>query len=84
MTEPEALPELSFVVPAANENRWSDLLATLIGTDPAPLEQLLGVSVEEVRREEVVPGLTGRRSDRLDLLLLHQGHQTAITYLLDS
>jgi hypothetical protein len=75
--EPEALPELSFVVPAANENRWSDLLATLIGTDPGPLGQLLGVSVDEVRREEVVPGLTGRHTDRLDLLLLHQGRQTA-------
>jgi hypothetical protein len=24
------LPNLSFVIPAANENRWSDLLATLV------------------------------------------------------
>lgn len=70
-------PDLSFVVPAANENRWSDLLATLIATDPRPAEALLGVEVDEVQREVVVPGEVGRRSDRLDLLLLHSGRQTA-------
>ena len=71
------LPDLVFVVPAANENRWSDLLATLIATDPDPVARLLGVPVDEVRREEVVGGQVGRRSDRLDLLLLHEGRQTA-------
>lgn len=29
-------PDLSFVIRGWNENRWSDLLASLIATDPAP------------------------------------------------
>lgn len=66
-------PDLSFVVPAAHENRWSDLLATLISTDPSPISRLLGVEVDAVHREVVVPGPAARRSDRLDLLLVHEG-----------
>ena len=60
---------MSFVVPAASENRWSDLLATLIATDTQPLSNLLGVNFDGVHREVVVAALAGRRSDRLDLLL---------------
>lgn len=71
------LPDLSFVIPAANENRWSDLLATLISTDPLPLASLLSVEFDTVRREVVVPGLVGRRSDRLDLLLLKDDVEVA-------
>jgi hypothetical protein len=63
-------PNLSFVIPAANENRWSDLLAVLISTDPAPIARLLDVDFDTVRREVVVSGQVGRKSDRLDLLLL--------------
>jgi hypothetical protein len=37
-------PDLSFFVPAANENRWSDLLATLISTDPDRIARLLWVA----------------------------------------
>lgn len=70
-------PDLSFVIPAANENRWSDLLATLISTDPRPIAGLIGVECDAVRREVVVPGLVGRRSDRLDLLLLREGREVA-------
>jgi hypothetical protein len=66
----DAGPNLSFVIPAANENRWSDLLAALITTDPAPIGRLLDVDFDTVRREVVVPGQVGRKSDRLDLLLL--------------
>jgi hypothetical protein len=60
-------PDPSFVVPAANENWWSDLLATLISTDARPMAELLGVEFGRVRREVVVAG-NGRTSDRLDLL----------------
>lgn len=61
-----APPNLSFVVPGANENRWSDLLASLISTDPLPVAQLVGVPCDGVQREVVMPGLG---KDRLDLLL---------------
>jgi hypothetical protein len=70
-------PDLSFVVPAANENRWSGLLATLISTDPDRIAGLLQIECDSVRREVVVPGLAGRRSDRLDLLLQSAGRGTA-------
>lgn len=74
MTERDALmPDLSFVVPAANENRWSDLLASLIATDPAPMTRLVGVGFDTVEREVVIPGQGTRKSDRLDLLLLKDG-----------
>lgn len=78
MTKPALdLPDLSFVIPAANENRWSDLLATLIATDPRPMADLIGVEFDAVRREVVIPGQVGRKSDRLDLLLLSQGLEVA-------
>lgn len=77
MTDERPAPDLSFVIPAANENRWSDLLATLISTDPQPIARLIGASPDTIRREVVVPGHEGRKSDRLDLLLLSNGHQVA-------
>jgi len=70
-------PDLRFIVPAANENRWSDLLASLISTDPGPIAQFVGAEPDDVRREVVVPGLVDRKSDRLDLLLLRDGRQLA-------
>jgi len=73
----DAGPNLSFVIPAANENRWSDLLAALISTDPAPIARLLDVDFDMVRREVVVPGQVGRKSDRLDLLLLQGDREMA-------
>ena len=74
------LPDLSFVIPAANENRWSDLLATLIATDPRPIAGLVGTDCDTARREVTVAGQTGRKSDRLDLLLtsvFHDGPEVA-------
>lgn len=70
-------PELSYVIPGWNENRWSDLLAALIKTDPIPIEQLIGVTRDDVRREVAVPGETSRKSDRLDLLLTRGNRQVA-------
>ena len=51
-------PNLSFVIPAANENRWSDLLATLISTDPARIGGLLDVDFDTVRRASI--SISGR------------------------
>jgi hypothetical protein len=70
--------DLSFIVPAASENRWSDLLAVLLTSDPAPLATLLGFEFDTVRREVSVPGMTGRRMDRLDLLLLRAALPVAV------
>lgn len=70
-------PDLSFIVPAANENRWSDLLAVLLASDPAPMASVLGVEFDEVRREVSVPGASGRTAERLDLLLLRGGMAVA-------
>lgn len=62
------MPELGFIIPGANENRWTDLVAALIQTDPAPIARLIGAEVDRVQREVVAPG-TGHRSERIDLLL---------------
>lgn len=78
MTEPEAvLPDLSFVVPAASENRWSDLLASLIATDSKPMTRLVGIAFDQVLREVVIPGQEARKSERLDLLLVKAGAAAA-------
>lgn len=71
-------PDLSFVIPAANENRWSDLLGSLISTDPAPLSDLLDIQFDTIRREVSVPAQAARRSDRVDLLLECGGHPVAV------
>ncbi len=76
MTSP---PDLSFLLPAANENRWSDLLAAVVSTDPGPLRHLLGVDFDTVRREVSVARPDGRRQrDRLDLLLEREGRAVAV------
>ena len=63
------MPDLRFLTPGWNENRWSDLLATLILTDPQPLAPFIGGTVvDEVRREVSVAG-AATRTERLDLLL---------------
>lgn len=63
--------DLSFVVPGGNENRWSDLLATLISTDPTPAAAFCGAAPDRVRREVAPPAAAdgSRTRDRLDLLL---------------
>lgn len=70
-------PDLSYVIPGWSENRWSDLLASLIKTDPAPMADLIGAAPDDVRREVAVPGATSRKSDRLDLLLTVGERQVA-------
>lgn len=77
MTRAPRPPDLSFIIPAANENRWSDLLASMISTDPRPIARSVGAEPDGVRREVGVPGQQGRRSDRLDLLLIRDGRQLA-------
>lgn len=63
------------LVPLDNETGWSDLLATLIEADPAPLSQALGlgdVKAGDVRvRREIASKADpkGKRRDRIDLLV---------------
>lgn len=70
-------PDLRYVIPGWGENRWSDLLAALLMTDPEPMERMIGAEFDEVRREAVVTGGSGRSGDRLDLLLSHHGRPVA-------
>lgn len=71
------MPDLRFLAPGWNENRWSDLLATLVLTDPHPLARFIGgAMVDEVRREVSVAG-AAVRADRLDLLLMAGGEPAA-------
>lgn len=70
-------PHLEFVVPAANENRWTDLLAALIATDPKPVAAFVGGEPDDVRREVPIPAVAGRGRDRLDLLLSRAGQRLA-------
>lgn len=76
VTESDPAPNLSFIVPGASENRWSDLLAVLLTSDPSPLAALLGVEFDSVSREVSVSGPSGR-ADRLDLLLQRGGTPVA-------
>lgn len=67
---------LRHTIPFTDENKWSNLLATLIEIDPTPLGGLLGLDFSEdgvvVGREQV----SGR--DRIDLLLDDGTHSAAI------
>jgi hypothetical protein len=69
MASANALPSLRFALPLGSENRWSDLLAVLVETDPAPMTDLLGLQVSPggitVRREASID-----RSNRPDLVLM--------------
>ncbi|MGY2079891.1 PD-(D/E)XK nuclease family protein [Modestobacter sp. SYSU DS0657] len=61
------------IVPLGSENRWSDLLATLIETDPSAVADLLllpQVDACSVRVRREAPGL-GR--DRIDLIISVDG-----------
>lgn len=74
MTVPvPGMPDLSYLVPASNENRWSDLLATLITIDPEPLQRLLGLDFDTIEREAIPPGPV-RKADRLDVLQIGRAH----------
>lgn len=59
---------IGHLLPLANENRWSDLLAVLIEADPATASRVLQLSpplaAPQVRREG-----RGRGRDRIDLLV---------------
>ena len=75
------MPDVRFLAPSWNENRWSDLLATLVLTDPHPLARFIGgAMVDEVRREVSVAG-AAVRADRLDLLLMAGGEPAAAIQL---
>lgn len=71
------MPNLSFEVPGASENRWTDLSASLITTDPLPFSRLPGLQFGGIQREVVVATGTRKRVDRLDLLLTKDGSPVA-------
>nr|MDT0659103.1 PD-(D/E)XK nuclease family protein [Micromonospora sp. DSM 115978] len=67
------LPAIGFALPLDSENRWSDLLAMLVATDPRPLCELAGTDVDDpekllVRREVAIGS-----GNRLDIVVEHDG-----------
>lgn len=67
METPE-LPSIGLALPINSENRWSDLLAVMVATDPEPACKLLGLEVDpaEVHVEREV---TVDSANRPDLIL---------------
>jgi hypothetical protein len=70
-------PVLRFALPPGSEARWSDLLAVLIATDPAPLSATLGLhhdpSALTVHREIAVDS-----ANRPDIVLTVDGASVAV------
>lgn len=70
-------PVLNFALPLGNEARWSDLLAVLISTDPAPISAVLGLrhdpSTLAVHREVAVDS-----TNRPDIVLAVDGCRVAV------
>lgn len=68
---------IDYALPLGSESRWSDMLATLVATDPEPLCRLLNLNVPpgelSVRREVAVD-----TASRPDLVLVHQGARVAV------
>jgi hypothetical protein len=58
---------LQFIVPLENENRWTDLLAVLICTDPAAAAGPLALGDVEGREVTVSREVRGGRDERVDL-----------------
>jgi hypothetical protein len=70
---PVGLPDLGLALPLHSEERWSDLLAVLLCTDPAPALRLLGLSVDPA-------GITVHREQRVSTrdrpdIVLRRGEQ---------
>jgi hypothetical protein len=80
MTDEPLIRGLGFVLPLRDENRWSDLLATLITIDPEPVCRLLGLDVDpatvRVEREVVIDPRT-----RADIVLHAGDHPLAVLEL---
>ncbi|MFZ1490053.1 MAG: hypothetical protein WAS51_08935 [Ilumatobacteraceae bacterium] len=68
---------IGHALPLQSENRWSDMLAVLIATDPAPMLAALALEVDPTLvsvRREVKASIT----DRHDIVLEVDGHAAAV------
>ena len=74
---PARPPALRHALPLNSENRWSDLLAVLVETDPRPICHVLGLDIDPnevtVRREVSVDA-----SNRPDVVLERNGQRLAV------
>lgn len=64
---------LRLLVPVENENRWTDLLAVLISTDPTAAADLLGLGDVRGGDVSVAREVRGGRGERVDLQVLVDG-----------
>lgn len=65
--------DLGLLVPLENENRWTDLIAVLIATDPATAAAVLGLDDVAGRRFEVAREERAGKHERADLLIRLDG-----------
>lgn len=77
VTPARPVPSVRHLLPiSSGENRWSDLFADLIDTDPVPIRRLLHLRAgRHIRVEREVP-IPPR--DRLDLMIRADGHPLAV------
>ncbi|GIJ64787.1 hypothetical protein Vau01_123030 [Virgisporangium aurantiacum] len=73
-----SLPALQFALPLGSEIRWSDMLATLIATDPLPLCELLDLSVRRPEDLRVRREVTIGAKHQPDLILELDGRRLAL------
>jgi hypothetical protein len=72
------LPDLRFALPLASEARWSDLLAVLIASDPAPLMTVLDVEVARPERVRVLREVAVDSANQPDLVLVLDGRRRVV------
>ncbi|MEV6236542.1 PD-(D/E)XK nuclease family protein [Lentzea sp. NPDC051838] len=68
MDSPSVQPPVRHLVPLGAENRWSDLIAAMIESDPEPVAELLGLG-DSPQRVVVQREVPVRKRDRIDLVI---------------
>ena len=61
--------DLGLLVPLENENRWTDLLAVLVATDPATAADMLGLGDVTGHRVTLAREVRAGHHERVDLLI---------------
>lgn len=72
-----ALPDVGHLLPFASETSWSNLLASMITTDPTPLWQLLGIEASN-EPPTIVREVPVGNAGRIDLIIKTGGKVLAV------
>lgn len=71
------VPAVEHLLPLGSENRWTDLLATLVATDPSPITRMLNLHFDG-QRVRVSREITVGLKDRPDLVLTLDDRPVAV------